>query len=95
MNALDNLINKVGNDKVLHFLGGGLICVVLFILLSSAGAGSVLSFAVGFLFVLIISVIKELWLDVKADWYDVLAAMAGCVPVILASGVGILISKLV
>jgi hypothetical protein len=29
MKELDDLIKKVGNDKVLHFLGGGWICQLL------------------------------------------------------------------
>lgn len=29
MKELDDLIKKVGNDKVLHFLGGGWICAVI------------------------------------------------------------------
>lgn len=29
MKELDNLIQKVGNDKVLHFLGGGFICSLI------------------------------------------------------------------
>lgn len=29
MKELDDLVKKVGNDKVLHFLGGAWICAVI------------------------------------------------------------------
>lgn len=93
MKALDNLINKVGNDKVLHFLGGCSICsfVSFIVILQESGLApleKVSSVLIGTVFVLILSVLKELIADDKADWYDVLAAVLGCIPVYIAVGLG-------
>lgn len=94
MKALDNLINKVGNDKVLHFLGGCSICsfVSFIVILQESGLApleKVSSVLIGTVFVLILSVLKELIADEKADWYDVLAAVLGCIPVYIAVGIGV------
>lgn len=93
MKALDNLINKLGNDKVLHFLGGCSICsFVSFIVILQEGdltpLEKVSTVLIGTVFVLILSVLKELIADDKADWYDVLASILGCVPVFIAVGLG-------
>lgn len=94
MVALDNLIKKIGNDKVLHFLGGGFICsLVSFVVILQEGdltpLEKVSSVLTGTVFVLILSVLKELIADDKADWYDVLASILGCVPVYIAVGIGV------
>lgn len=93
MKALDNLINKVGNDKVLHFLGGAWICALVTIvtilqednlnLLEKVG-----SVLIGTVIVIILSVIKELIMDEEADWMDVLASFLGCIPVFVCVGLG-------
>ena len=93
MVALDNLIQKVGNDKTLHFLGGCSICsFVSFIVILQEGdltpLEKVSTVLIGTVFVLILSVLKELIADDKADWYDVLAAVLGCIPVYIAVGLG-------
>lgn len=91
MKSLDNLIKKIGNDKTLHFLGGCSICsFVSFIVILQEGdltpLEKVSSVLIGTVFVLILSVLKELIADDKADWYDVLAAVLGCIPVYIAVG---------
>lgn len=93
MVALDNFINKVGNDKVLHFLGSGFICslVSFVVILQESGLTAwekVSAVLIGTVFVLILSVLKELIADDKADWYDVLASVLGCIPVYIAVGLG-------
>lgn len=94
MVALNNLIQKVGNDKTLHFLGGGFICsfISFIVILQESGLTAwekVSSVLIGTVFVLILSVLKELIADDKADWYDVLAAVLGCIPVYIAVGIGV------
>lgn len=94
MKSLDNLIQKVGNDKTLHFLGGGFICsfISFVVILQESGLTpleKVSSVLIGTVFVLILSVLKELIADDKADWYDVLASILGCVPVYIAVGIGV------
>jgi hypothetical protein len=93
MKVLDNLINKVGNDKVLHFLGGGFICsfISFVVILPESGLTAlekVSSVLIGTVFVLILSVLKELIADDKADWYDILASFLGCVPIFVAVAIG-------
>lgn len=99
MVALDNFISKVGNDKVLHFLGGGFICslVSFVVILQESGLTSwqqVSAVLIGTVFVLILSVLKELIADEKADWYDVLASILGCVPVFFSVGLGVWFNSL-
>lgn len=99
MKALDNLIQKLGNDKVLHFLGGGYICSLFsFVtILQEQGLTNlqqIASVSIGTIVVLILSVIKEVIMDDKADWYDVLASVLGCVLVFVAVGLGALFNYL-
>lgn len=94
MVALDNLIKKIGNDKTLHFLGGCSICsLISFVaILQENGLTpwqKISLVLIGTVFVLILSVLKELIADDKADWYDVLASILGCVPVYIAVGIGV------
>ena len=93
MKSLDNLIGKLGNDKTLHFLGGGFICSFISFLLILQESGltaweKVSDVLIGTIFVLILSVLKELIADDESDWYDVLAAVLGCIPVYIAVGLG-------
>lgn len=93
MKSLDNLIGKLGNDKTLHFLGGCSICsfVSFIVILQESGLTAwekVSDVLIGTIFVLILSVLKELIADDESDWYDVLAAVLGCIPVYIAVGLG-------
>lgn len=93
MKSLDNLIGKLGNDKTLHFLGGCSICsFVSFIVILQEGdltpLEKVSTVLIGTVFVLILSVLKELIADDEADWYDVLSAVLGCIPVFVCVGLG-------
>lgn len=93
MKSLDNLINKVGNDKVLHFLGGGFICsLVSFVaILQEHGMTpwqQVSAVLIGTIAVFILSLMKEVLADDKTDWYDILASVLGCIPVFASVGLG-------
>lgn len=99
MKSLDNLIGKLGNDKTLHFLGGGFICsfISFVVILQESGLTEwekVSAVLIGTVFVLILSVLKELIADDKADWYDVLAAVLGCIPVFVCVGLGVWFNQL-
>lgn len=99
MKELDDLVKKLGNDKVLHFLGGSWICALVTIvtilqednLNSLEKVGSVL---IGTVVVIILSVIKELIMDEEADWMDVLASFLGCIPVFVCVGLGVWFNQL-
>lgn len=93
MKELDDLIKKIGNDKVLHFLGGGFICsLVSFVaILQESGLTpwqQVSAVLIGTIVVFILSLMKEVIADDKTDWYDILASVLGCIPVFAAVGLG-------
>ena len=80
MKVLDELIDKIGNDKVLHFLVGAWIVSIL----TPMGWGAV---TVGIVLVLFASVIKEIFLDDVSDVWDIVAGVAGSVASTLIYGI--------
>lgn len=99
MKALDNFLNRVGTDKVLHLFVGAWICAI-FTIVSILQEGSlfwwqtILMSVAGTLAALFVSVIKEIFLDDKPDWKDVLWSFYGCLTVIVAVGIGVLFNYL-
>lgn len=94
MKILDDILKKVGVDKVLHHILGALICALIsFVVIlqepSLLGWQKIAAVTIGAVFVLIISVLKEILFDDKPDWKDVVAAMLGCLWVYLAVGAGV------
>lgn len=73
MKTLNRFIEKVGVDKVLHFVVGGWI-IAKFLELGGLWVG-----IGGILFLCFISIIKEVFLDKEsgADWFDILSAILG------------------
>lgn len=99
MKALDNFLNRVGTDKVLHLFVGAWICAVFtFILILQESNLSwwqtILMPIAGTLAALFVSVIKEIFLDDKPDWKDVLWTFYGCLTVFSAVGIGVLFNCL-
>ena len=93
MKILDDFIAKFGHDKVMHFLGGGLICAIIsfVVILQESGMlwwQQIGSVTIGAVFVLMISVIKEILFDDKPDWWDIGAAAFGCLLVYASVGLG-------
>lgn len=65
-----DFLNKIGIDKVLHFLVFGWVCSI----------GFTKSFTVGvwcFIGIFILSLVKEKYIDKKIDWVDVIAGFFG------------------
>lgn len=99
MKELDNLLKKVGVDKVLHLFVGAWICS-MFTLVSILQEGSlfwwqtILMPIAGTLASLFLSIIKEIFLDDKPDWKDVLWTFYGCITVFVAVGIGVLFNYL-
>lgn len=96
MKEMDNLLKKVGVDKVLHLLVGAWICAI-FTLVSILQEGcdllwwqTILMSVAGTLAALFVSAIKEIFLDDKPDWKDVLWTLYGCLTVFGAVSFGIL-----
>lgn len=93
---MNNLINKIGIDKITHFSMGGLICALFtFIFLlqdfNTLEVWQVLLLPlIGTVVTFVLSIIKEFIIDEVVDWKDIIAGMLGCVPVYIAVGIGIL-----
>lgn len=94
MKIVDDVLNKIGIDKILHHVVGALICALIsFVLIFQ---NEVLNWnvvaipIVGSIVVLIVSIIKEFF-DSKPDWMDVVWAMAGCLWIFAAIGLGMLL----
>lgn len=96
---LDKLVNKLGADKIMHFLAGGWICafitLVAIIQEGSRLSNTQLLFSptIGFICVFVIAVLKELT-DTKFDWKDILATMIGAVTIYIATVIGVLFNVL-
>lgn len=93
MKILDDFIANIGHDKFDHFILGGFICALIsfVVILQESGMlwwQQIGAVTIGAVFVLIISVIKEILFDDNPDWKDVGAAMLGCVCVYAAVGLG-------
>lgn len=93
---MNNLINKIGIDKITHFSMGGLICALFtFIFLlqdfNTLEAWQILLLPlIGTVVTFVLSIIKEFIIDEVVDWKDIIAGMLGCIPVYIAVGIGIL-----
>lgn len=66
------IVEKFGTDKVLHFLGGGWITSIF----SPFGWIGII---IGVVVTLVLSFIKEQFLDSFFDWKDICAASVGSV----------------
>lgn len=77
MKILNNIIDKVGSDKVMHFLLGGW-------LVSMGVAYGIIGTIIMFLFMIGISYLKEKKLDDTFDIKDIYAAVIGGIISVLA-----------
>lgn len=94
MKELDDLLKKVGVDKVLHMLSGALICsFITFITIQESGLTwwqKILMPTIGTIIAIFLSLVKEMFLDDTPDWKDVLWTFYGCIAVYVSVGLGIL-----
>lgn len=94
---MHKLISKFGLDKWAHFGIGGLITAIItiFIILLDIENISwwkvVLYSLIGTSFTVIISIIKEKYIDSYPDWKDLFAAIIGSILVLAASLLGVLL----
>ncbi len=84
MKITDNIVKKFDSDKIMHYLVGAWIVASL----SYFGWIGIL---IGVLITIIISFIKEKWLDTFFDKYDIFAALLGNVSSIILYLIYILI----
>lgn len=71
MRFTDWIVEKIGSDKIMHFLGGAWITS----LFSPIGW---LGIIIGIVLTLTLSLIKEQYLDSEFDFSDIIAAAIGC-----------------
>lgn len=90
---MNELVKKIGLDKLAHLGIGGLVCAMMTtVLIFQDGVmewKSLLYSVPGLLAVFGISVFKEYFIDEKPEWADVWYAMAGCALWIGAAAAGI------
>lgn len=84
-----NIINKIGVDKVLHFLVGALITFIIGNILGIQDNISskmfLLMTGVGALVAMILEYIKEYVIDDTPDWKDIFATFIGCLLPVLTN----------
>ena len=83
---MNNLINKIGLDKITHFSLGGLICAVftLVFIIQDVPALTYKSMLLypfaGYVVTGFLSIIKVYFFDApNSDWKDIVAGMFGCI----------------
>lgn len=89
---INDFVNKIGVDKVLHFSIGGLISAFFTIILVLQEP-SVTWDLVGLSFIgtiIFLSLCKE-FMDIKVDWKDIITSILGTIPVIIATILGVLL----
>lgn len=92
--TFNELITKIGVDKLLHFSIGGLI-TALFTIVATLQEGYVDASIIAFPFIGLIPVamfswFKEAVIDSEFSWMDILASVLGAVPVFIATALGVL-----
>ncbi len=92
--TFNELISKIGTDKVLHFSVGGFIVALLTIVVTLQ-EGIIDATAIAFPFIGLIAVaifswFKEAVIDEEFSWTDILASVLGSVPVFIAQALGVL-----
>ena len=92
--TFNELITKIGVDKLLHFSIGGLITALLTIIVVLQEGyvdASIIAFPfIGLISVAILSWFKEVAIDDDFSWMDILASVLGAVPVFIATALGVL-----
>lgn len=92
--TFNELITKIGVDKILHFSIGGFI-VALFTIVATLQEGVIDATTIAFPFIGLIPVaifswLKETMIDDEFSWMDILASILGAVPVFIATALGVL-----
>lgn len=94
MKILNNIINKVGIDTCLHFLGGisisALISLICLLQIGYTSWGILIAPLLSALSVAVLSVGKEIIFDDEFSKKDVIVSVIGTIPTFLAVVLGIL-----
>lgn len=93
---INNIINKIGTDKLLHFAFGAVISfVVTNVLIIQKGIIEISDIGiaiVGVVFTMILEFIKEFIIDVAPDRKDIIATLLGSIVPFIVNAISILIS---
>lgn len=96
MKLTDNLVNKIGQDKLLHFLFSGMIASLIMIIYTVGGVSCIwLSYLIAVIATLLITAlayIKELYFDKEFDIKDIVYSVLGTIPVYIAISIGLLLN---
>lgn len=95
---MENLIKKIGLDRIAHFgIGGTLFAAFVGAFALSLPYGNDLALSLkgvllvpltGYIVLAFVELVKEVFIDSKGDWYDVLATMLGGVFVHICAIIG-------
>lgn len=95
---MENFIKKVGLDRIAHFgIGGTLFAAFVGAFALSLPYGNNLELSLkgvllvpltGYIVLAFVELVKEVFIDSKGDWYDVLATMLGGVFVHICTIIG-------
>lgn len=92
--TFSDLIAKIGQDKVLHFLVGSLITAFMTLIAGlqepEIGWGTMGAPTIGLVVTAFFALVKETIIDTEFSWKDLVATLLGAVPIFIATAFGIL-----
>lgn len=92
--TFNDLIAKIGQDKILHFLVGSFITAFMTLIAGlqepEINWGTMGAPVIGLAVTVFFAVIKEVIIDTKFSWKDLVATLLGAVPIFIATAFGIL-----
>ena len=92
--TFNDLIAKIGQDKVLHFLVGSLITAFMTLIAGlqepEINWGTMGAPVIGLAVTVFFAVIKEVIIDTEFSWKDLVATLLGAAPIFIATAFGIL-----
>lgn len=95
---LNDFINKIGTDKLLHFAFGALITYTLsnvFMLQDGLSYAAVIGYTIAAIIItMLLELFKEKFLDAAIDKKDIIATLIGALIPLVVNGIGILFNYL-
>lgn len=96
--TFNELIEKIGIDKILHFSLGGIIVASITIPMAlqepNVDTSTLFTPLTGTIVVAMFSWFKEKVIDDKFSWGDILASVLGAVPIWIVTALGVLFHNL-
>lgn len=83
LNKIFSVLLKIGNDKLLHFIIGGMITSLIyipcFLIFGHNNISNIIVTLTSFIIVFILAIIKDFIIDKKHDWWDIIITIIGWV----------------